>query len=132
MSGYANRDRDTAYVASGVLMGKGLQNEVNNTMANTENDVTANRKDQSAVNTFEQNIKNVTRNADNIGTVNPDKVPKSSGINENAYKEKEERIKGEHQKTQDEMTPYPKPVLDAVDKTTETVKEWFNKKSPKK
>jgi len=25
------------------------------------------------------------------------------------------------------MTPYPKPVLDAVDKTTETVKKWFNK-----
>ena len=48
--GYANRDRDTAYVASGVLMGKGLQNEVNNTMANTESDVTANRKDQSAGN----------------------------------------------------------------------------------
>jgi len=94
--------------------------------------VTANRKDQSAANKFEQNIKNTTRNADNIGTVNPDKVPKSSGINENVYKEKEERIKGEHQKTQDEMTPYPKPVLDAVDKTTETVKEWFNKKSPKK
>jgi hypothetical protein len=130
--GYANRDRDTAYVASGVLMGKGLQNEVNNTIANTESDVTANSKDQSAVKTFEQNIKNATRNADNIGTVNPDKVPKSGGINEHAYKEKEERIKGEHQKTQDEMTPYPKPVLDAVDKTTETVKGWFNKKSPKK
>jgi conjugal transfer mating pair stabilization protein TraG len=131
-TGYANRDKDTAYVASGVLMGKDLQNEVNNTMANTESDVTSHRKDQSAVKTFEQNIKNVTRNADNIGTVNPDKVPKSSGINEHAYKEKEERIKGEHQKTQDEMTPYPKPVLDAVDKTTETVKGWFNKKSPKK
>jgi hypothetical protein len=130
--GYENRDRDTAYVASGVLMGKDLQNEVNNTMANTESDVTANRKDQNAAKTFEQNIKNATRNADNIGTVNPEKVPKSSGINEHAYKEKEERIKREHQKTQDEMTPYPKPVLDAVDKTTETVKGWFNKKSPKK
>ncbi len=113
-------------------MGKGLQNEVNNTMANTESDVTANRKDQSAMKTFEQDIKNATKNANNIGTVNPGKVPKSSGIDEHAYKEKEERIKGEHQKAQDEMTPYPKPVLDAVDKTTETVKEWFNKKSPKK
>jgi len=130
--GYANRDRDTAYVASGVLMGKGLQNEVNNTMSNMESDVTANRKDQSDVNTFEQNIKNATKNADNIGTVNPDKVPKSTGINEHAYKEKEERIKEENQKTQDEMTPYPKPVLDAVDKTTETVKKWVNKISPKK
>lgn len=49
-----------------------------------------------------------------------------------AYKEKEERIKGEHQKAEDEMTPYPKPILDAVDKTTETVKKWVNKKSPKK
>jgi hypothetical protein len=130
--GYANRDRDTAYVASGVLMGKGLQNEVNNMMTNTESYVTANRKDQSAVNTFENNIKNATRNANNIGTVNPEKVPKSGGINENAYKEKEERIKGEHQKAEDEMTPYPKPVLDAVDKTTETVKKWVNKISPKK
>jgi hypothetical protein len=130
--GYANRDRDTAYVASGVLMGKDLQSEVNNTMSNIESDVTANRKDQGAINTFEQNVNNATKNADNIGTVNPDKIPKSGGINEHAYKEKEERIKAENQKTQDEMTSYPKPVLDAVDNTTETVKKWFNKKSPKK
>jgi predicted transcriptional regulator len=113
-------------------MGKDLQNEVSNTMFNTESDVTAKRKDQSDVNTFEQSIKKATRNADNIGTVNPDKVPRSGGIDEHTYKEKEERIKEEHQKTQDEMTPYPKPVLDAVDKTTETVKKWVNKISPKK
>ena len=68
-------------------MGRSLQNEVNNTMANTESDVIANTKDQSAMKTFEQNVKNATRNADNIGTVDPGKVPKSSGINEHAYKE---------------------------------------------
>jgi len=91
--GYENRDRDTAYVASGVLMGRGIQNEVNNTMANTDSDVTANRKDQSAVNKFEQNIKNATRNADNIGTVNPEKILKSGGIDEHAYKEKKKESK---------------------------------------
>jgi hypothetical protein len=101
-------------------------------MSNIERDVTANRKDQGTINTFEQNVNNATRNADNIGTVNPDKVPKSGGINEGAYKEKEERIKAENQKTQDEMTPYPKPVLDAIDKTAETVKKLVNKIPHKK
>ena len=47
-------------------------------------------------------------------------------------KKKKKESKENIRRQQDEMTPYPKPVLDAVDKTTETVKGWFNKKSPKK
>ena len=125
--GYTNRDKDAAFVASRVLMGRDLHNEVGDTLRSTGNDLSTNRKNQTARHGLDQEVHDKTKNADTIGLANPDKVPESGGIDGDAYTGKEKSIKEEHQKAQDEMTPYPKPVLDAAEKATEAVKKWVSK-----
>jgi hypothetical protein len=124
--GYEGRDADTAYVASKVLMGENIAQSADHKIAGMEKEVAKNiDRDRVRGESLKHDVNKYTDKADLKDVTLSDK-PKVPGINEKDMNEKIAGVKGKKQVAADKMTPYPQPIVDAVETTKNKLKKWIS------